>query len=185
MKKRNKIWLNIVFILIGALVSYFFCQFEYLNIDTKVNISSLIISSITAVIGLYLAISLKKIQTKSTNLHNYLQPKLDVVWKYFITFSHNINLNDNIPLIEVTKSIKEISQNITPLKKMFEAFGLNDNSIDELETAIEKLEDYLVDKCEINGNIINYSSNKSKIKIKLDEIHTLFVVSLKAINKIS
>lgn len=185
MKRKNNNWLNLVFILIGALISYVLCQFYYLEIDTKVNISSSLISLITASVGLYLAISLKKIQTKSSNLHNYLQPKLDVVWKFFLTFSHNLSLNDNIELNEVTKSVKEISQNITPLKKMFETFDLNDCSIDNLETAIEKLEEFLVNKCEINNNVISYLSQKENLRIKLDEIHTLFVVSLKAINKIS
>lgn len=185
MKRKNSNWISLVFILIGALISYIFCQHKYLEIDTKVNVSNSLISLITASIGLYLAISLKRIQTKSTNLHNYLQPKLDIVWKIFLTFSHNISLNDNIELNEVTKSIKEISQNITPLKKMFETFGLNDCSVDNLETAIEKLEVFLVDECEINGNVISYLSKKEILRTKLDEIHTLFVVSLKAINKIS
>lgn len=185
MKRKNNNWLNLVFILIGALISYVLCQFTYLEIDTKINISNSLISLITASVGLYLAISLKKIQTKSSNLHNYLQPKLDIVWKFFLTLSHNLSLNDNIELSEVTKSIKEISQNITPLKKMFETFDLNDCSIDDLETAIEKLEIFLVDECDINGNVISYSTKKELLRTKLDEIHTLFVVSLKAINKIS
>jgi hypothetical protein len=68
---------------------------------------------------------------------------------------------------------------------MFETFDLNDCSIDNLETAIEKLEIFLVEECDINENIISYSTQKEILRTKLDEIHTLFVVSLKAINKIS
>jgi hypothetical protein len=185
MKRKNNNWLNLVFILIGALISYVLCQFTYLEIDKKVNISNSLISLITASIALYLAISLKKIQTKSLNLHNYLQPKLDVVWKFFLTLSHNLSLSDNIELKEVTKSIKEILQNITPLKKMFQTFDLKSCSIHDLETAIEKLEVFLVDECDINENIISYSTKKEILRIKLDEIHTLFVVSLKSINNIS
>lgn len=185
MKRKNNYWLYFVFLLIGALMSYVSCQYNYLEIDKKVNITTSLISITTATIALYLAISLKKAQTESSNLHSYLQPKLDVVWKLFLTFSHQINLNDNIELNEVTKSIKEIDQNITPLKKMFETFDLNDNSVKNLEFEIENLESYLVDNCIINENIINYSLQKQELRLKLDNIHTLFVISLKAINKIA
>jgi hypothetical protein len=185
MKRKNNNWLNIVFLLIGALISYILCQFNYLEIDAKINVSTSLISIATATIALYLAISLKKNQTKSSNLHSYLQPKLDVVWKLFLTLSHQISLNDSIELSVVTKSIKEIYQNITPLKKMFKTFDLEDSSIDNLETEIENLEFFLVDECQINENIINYSTKKEELRNRLDEVHSLFVISLKAINKIS
>ena len=185
MKRKNDNWLNIVFLFIGAFLSYILCQYNFLEIDTKVNVSSSLISITTATIALYLAISLKRNQTKSSNLHSYLQPKLDVLWKLFLNLSHQISLNDNVELNEITKSIKEIYQNITPLKKMFKIFDLNDNSIDNLETEIENLEKFLVDDCELNQNIISYSSKKDELRSKLDNIHSLFGASLKAINCIS
>ena len=185
MKKENSIWLNIAFFILGSLISYFLCQYKCLQIDPKVNVPSTLISITTALVGLYLAISLKKIQTKSSNLHNYLQPKLDATWKLFLTLSHQLSLNDQIELKEVTKSIKEITQNITPLKKMFTSFGLKDPCIDKLETEIENLESFLVDTCIVKRNIIKYSDKKGELRTKLDLIHTMFVDSLKQINKIS
>lgn len=184
MKRKNNIWLYIIFFLSGSLVSYLLTEFNYLEIDYKVNITSSIISITSATIALYLAISLKKNQTQSSNLHSYLQPKLDTVWKLFLTLSHNLSLNDSIELKELTKSIKEISQNITPLKKMFNTFDINDNSIDKLENAIDDLENFL-EACQIRKNIINYKLKKGELRVKLDEIHSLFVVSLKSINNIS
>jgi hypothetical protein len=185
MKRKNNLWLNLAFLLLGALISYFLCQFQYLQIDTKVNIASTLISVTTAIIGLYLAVSLKKIQTKSSNLHNYLQPKLDLTWGLFLSLSHQLSLKDQIELKEVTKAVKEITHHITPLKKMFSSFGLIDPCIDNVETKIENLENFLVNDCTIKNNIINYAHKKGDLRIKLDEIHTLFVSSLKVINEIS
>lgn len=185
MKKNNSIWLLIIAFISGSLISYILTKFHYLQIDYKVNVTNSLISIITASIALYIAISLKKDQTKSLNLHNYLQPKLDVVWSLFLNLSHKLNLNDQIELIEVNKAVKEIYQNITPLKKMFTSFGLNNPSLSNLEKKIEEIEDILVDKSEISDNVISYSSQKDKLKIALDEGHTLFVETLKVINKIS
>ena len=185
MKKGNSIWLNITFFLIGTLVSYILCQYKCLDIDPKVNVPATLISLITVLIGLFLAISLKKIQSKSSNLHNYLQPKLDFTWQLFLSLSHQLSLQDQIELSELNKAIKGITQNITPLKKMFTSFGLSNPCIDKLETGIEKLESFLVNECKIEGNIINYSSKKQELRLKLDSIHTMFVDSLKEINKIS
>ncbi|MCW3071123.1 MAG: hypothetical protein JWO44_1013 [Bacteroidetes bacterium] len=185
MKGKNSIWLNLVFLLLGAWFSYIFCQYKYLEIDTKINISTSLISITTAMIALYLAISLKKNQTQTSNLHNYLQPKLDIAWKLFLNISHELSLKDQIELSEVTKSIKEINQNITPLKKTFSSFGLDIQSIEVLETAIENLENFLVDECPIENNIIKLSDKKTDIVAKLDLTHTFFANALKAINKIS
>lgn len=185
MKNENSIWLFVIVFLVGSLISYSFCQYYYLQIDPKVNVVQSLISITTAIIGLYLAISLKKIQTKSSNLHNYLQPKLDFAWKLFLTLSHQLSLQDQLEISELTKSIKEITQNITPLKKMFSSFGLTDPCMDNLETQIENLEKFLVDDCEVSENIINYLNKKEKLRDKLDNVHTQFVNALKVINKIS
>ncbi len=170
----------------GSLISYFLCEFECLEIDPKVNVPSTLISIMTASIALYLAISLKKSQSQSSNLHNYLQPKLDFIWKIFLTLSHQLSLKDQIELVEFNKHIKEITQNINPLKKMFASFGLKNPCIDKLETEIEQLEIFLTgDTCEIQDNIINYSGSKDILRSRLDAIHSLFVDSLKEINKLS
>lgn len=185
MKKNNSIWLLIIAFVTGSLISYILTKFHYLQIDYKVNITTSLISVITASIALYIAISLKKDQTKSTNLHNYLKPKLDFVWSLFLNLSHQLNLNDQIELTEVNKAIKEIYQNITPLKKMFTSFGLQNPCLSNLEKKVEEIEDILVDKSEISNNVISYSSQKEKLKNSLDEGHTLFVETLKVINTIS
>lgn len=184
MKRGNSIWLNIIFFLLGSLTCYILCQYKCLEIDKKVNITTALISIITAAIGLFLAISIKKYQSKSSNLHNYLQPKLDASWNLFLNLSHKVSLNDQIELNVVNKSIKEISLNLAPLKKMFASFGLNNPCLDKLETAIEDFEKFMV-ACPVKKNIIQYKDKKNEIRIKLDEIHSLFVHSLKEINKIS
>lgn len=185
MNQGNSYILNIIFIILGALLSYVLCQFNYLQLDPKINIINSLISTATVVVGLYIAISLKKNQTKSSNLHSYLQPKLDLVWNLFLNISHKLSLNDKIELVEISKSIKEINQNLTPLKKMFYSFKVNNNCIEEIETRIENLESFLVDECKIEKNIIFYYENKDKLRIKLDEIHSFFAESLKIINNIS
>lgn len=185
MKNENNIWVLIIYLLIGALFSYAFCQHSLLIIDPKVNVVTSLISISTAAIGLYLAISLKKIQNKSSNLHSYLQPKLDLVWNLFLNLSHKLSLNDQIELTELNKSIKEITQDIVPLKKMFESFGIQDLCIDKLETKIENLEQFLVDSCDIKDNIINFHAYKAELRTQLDETHALFVECLKTINTIS
>lgn len=185
MKKENNYWLYLVMLFLGALIAYIGCQYYFFKIDTKVNVVTTLISVSTTTVALYLAISLKKSQTKSSNLHSYLQPKLDVAWKLFMSLSSQLSLNDKIEIIELSKSLKEVNQNIIPLKIMFSTFKIKSECIKNLETAIDNLEIYLVENCTIDAKVIEYASHKVQIQNKLDVIHTYFVDSLREINKVS
>ena len=185
MRKGASLWPFVIAFLVGCLLTYIVVQFCYLEIDYKVNVVTSLISLMTASIGLYIAITLRKSQTKTSNLHGYLQPKLDVVWKLFLTFSHQVSLNDQIELSEINKAIKEITLNITPLKKMFESFGLDDSCIGSLANKIDEIEGILVNETTINCNIVEYSHIKNSLRTTIDEAHSLFVYSLKVINQLS
>lgn len=185
MKRNNNIWLNIIVFTFGCLFSYISCQFQFLEIDFKVNVTSSLISICASIIGLYIAITLKKVQTKSSNIHSYLQPKLDIIWKLFLNFSNTLNINDQIELKEVNLNVKEIYLNINPLKKMFESFGLDTKTLSSLEIKIEDVEKILTEDSKIKNNIINYRTQKTELIIKIDECHSLFVENLKLINSIS
>ena len=184
MKKKGNIWLCIIFFFIGTIVSYYLCQWKYFEIDTKINVSTTLISSITLLIGLFIATTLKRNQNKTSNLHNYLLPKLNSIWEKYISLSHQLDLSDQIKVSDLSKAIKELTQNTTSLKKMFFSFELSCSCIEFVEHDFELLEKFLV-KCPISKNVINYKSQKAGLSKRLEEIHAHFADTLKKINSLS
>jgi len=183
-KGKNSLFINIICVFSGALIGYILSQFSYLNIDTKISVPTTLISICTAIIGLYIATSLKRSQSKSGNIHNYLQPKLDNSWKLFILFSNVLSLKNEIEVKDLSKLKKEIEQNIIPLKIMFSNFDLSNVELNAVESEIENLEDVLL-KCPIKKNIIQYSGVSVQINILVISIHEKFTSALKRVNDIS
>lgn len=162
-KENNNIWLLGLSFLFGALISYILCQFEFLNIDCDVNVTESILSIITALIGLYIAISIQKKFTKNQNKHSFVQSKLDSSWQSFSNFSQNLHLQDNIEVSQVTKYIKEVSLSTNFINNIFTAFELNTSCITELDTMIDTLEN-LIGECPVSNNI--YSIKTKKVEIE-------------------
>ena len=185
MKYGNNIFIILVAFFVGALVSYIFCQITLLEIDPKVNVAGSLISTLTIIIGLYIAISLKKIQTRSSNLHSYVQNKIDKAWDAFSSFAQQILIKDKEELTQITKATKEVSMHIASLKKIFVPFKLDGQCLIDLENQIDTLENLLTTQPIISPNIVNYSNIKSSLSKDIDKIHNNFASAFIIINKIS
>jgi len=182
--KKGKVnyWIVCIFFFAGALISYLLSQFEFLQIDAKVNVTESIFSIITIVIGLYIAIALKKRQDRNLNLYNHLQTKLNSFWECFLSFSNQLEILEQISLSEINKQMKNANQKISPLKKIFLSFDLNENYVNNIENDIDNLEDLLTNKSKIKDNIVDYSNIKASIISSIDKINESFADAFKNLN---
>jgi hypothetical protein len=180
--KFNFFFICIVF-LSGCLVSYILCQIKFLDIDNKVNVTETILSIITAFVGLYIAVSLQRRQSRNQNLYNYLESKLDTTWECFSNFSSQIEILTEIPLNEITREMKKLNKKIGPLKKIFDSFDLNATSISTIEQNIDNLESQLTGQSSITNNIVDYSAIKNNIHSLIGIIDESFANALKNLNK--
>jgi len=184
--KRGRInyWVVCISFFLGALISYILTQFEFLEIDTKVNITESIFSISTIIVGLYIAVALKKNQDRNQNLYKHLHSKLDLTWESFLTFSNRLKFSDHIILFDVVKEMKGFDQKLSPLKIMFASFNLETTFLLKIEQSIDILEAQLCDESVIEDNIINYSAIKAKILKSIDEIDEFFAKSFNYLNHI-
>lgn len=180
-KENNNIWLLSLSFLAGSLISYIFCQFQYLQIDIAVNVTESILSIITAIIGLYIAISLQKKYTKNQNKHSFVQSKLDSSWQSFSNFSQNLHYQDFIEVSQVTKFIKEINLSTNFIKHIFTPWGLNTICIDELDALIDNLEQ-LIGGCPTANNIYSISTKKVEIAEQIKLISKKYADLMKQIH---
>ncbi len=181
--EKNNLWIYIITFLLGALISYVFCQFHLLEIDPKVNVTETILSIITALVGLHIAVSLQRRQSRTQNLYSNLEKKFDSLWEKFSQFAYQLESSTNIPLNEVNKSTKEFNQKIATLKMMLSAFKFNTSCIEDIEHKIDALETELTSNSQISHNIISYSSNKASVNSCIEQIHQSFANYFKELNK--
>lgn len=182
--EKNNYWLYLVIFLTGALISYILCQFKFLDIDAKLNISETILAAITALVGLYIAVSLQKRQNRNQNLYNNLEKKLESLWELFSTFSNRLEIDNQIPLNEVNVATKKINQKLAPVKKMFSSFNLNLTCINIIETAIDSLEEKLMNQSVISENVINYSVIKSSVITSIEDCDSSFADCLRELSNL-
>ncbi|MBL7914577.1 MAG: hypothetical protein JNL49_05975 [Bacteroidia bacterium] len=187
MKKGNNIYFIIISFILGIFSNYIITQFKYFKVDLEVNLVETVISLITAVVGIYIATSLNKFHTRSVNLHNYLQPKLDSIWISFTNFNSQLVSKDFIEISEIARITKEFDLNIEPLKQMFSSFNLNHECLNAIEVEIESLVKFITDNPKINPiskNIVNYSASSSEIKRRTNLVNEKFALAIKNINNI-
>jgi len=183
-KGRINFWVVCISFFAGALISYLFMQFEFLEVDPTVNVTESILSIITLIIGLYIAVALKKRQDKNQNLYNHLQSKLNLCWESFLSFSNQIEILDQIPITEINKQMKIADQKISPLKKIFLSFELDAKYVNDIEANIDNLEHQLINKSKISNNVVDYSIIKGSIISSIDKINESFANAFKNLNDI-
>lgn len=179
LKKGNSFFIGFIWFLIGAIISYFLCQYQYLNINNEVNVVELLLSLSTIAIGLYIAFILEKNRNKSQNFYNYVEGKYDKLWETFIQFSEILEVTQNVELHETSKWFKKIDQKLTPLIKVYDSFEYDSISLTEIEKEIDSLESFISNNKNISENILDLSLDRNLINQKLVSINELFAKSFK------
>lgn len=184
MKKGSNIFILLFFFCFGCLLTYFSLQFSCLKINTEVNVIETLLSIGTALIGLYIAISIQKKNNRNQSVHSIVQTKMDNLWNEFTTFNNRLNHQQTIQLKITTKAFKNLYQNLNNIKIIFKTFNINYSCIETLEKSLEEFDALITDKLPISKNVINLSNNKADIKNQSTIIHMNIVDVLKKGNEI-
>ena len=183
MKKGINWWVGILGFLTGSLICYIALQFSLFEIDFEVKVVESLISIGTAIIALYIAISIQRRLAKNQNQYTYVEKKIDTLWSCFNTFSQSISFNDNIEVSVVSKYTKEALHTISFVKNIFSSYDLDIDCVIDLETTIETIDAYIL-ALPIFNNIISISDKKTEIEAKILEINQSFSSILKFIQNI-
>ncbi len=180
MKKGNNFLAGILWFLAGSLVCYITLQFSFFEIDYEFKVVETLVSIGTAIIALYIAITIQRKLTKNQNQYTYIERKIDTLWASFNNFSLSVVFSDNIEVDLVSKYTKEALHSISFVKNIFASYDLENECISDLEKKIEDFENYIL-QLPIADNIISLSDKKTDIHSKVLEINQAFSVILKFI----
>ena len=180
MKKGNNILAGILWFLAGSLVCYITLQFSFFEIDYEFKVVETLVSIGTAIIALYIAITIQRKLTKNQNQYTYIERKIDTLWASFNNFSLSVVFSDNIEVDSVSKYTKEARHSISFVKNIFSSYDLKNECISVLEKNIDDFEEYIL-KLPIAENIISLSDKKTDIQSKVLEINQSFSAILKFI----
>jgi hypothetical protein len=179
MKWENKLW-HLVSFLVGSFVCYLTLQVSFFEIKKELDIPNIILSIITLIIGLFIAITLQKRINKGQNQYSYISNKLDAVWNSFNDFSEKISYDNKMDISSIRVLIKEVIRPTSFMKHIFGSFKINDTCICDLEEKLDAFETKLSD-CPAENNIIDISSEKGQIENMVLGINICF---LKILNEI-
>lgn len=184
MKLKNDWWKLLICFALGALVCYWTLQRSYLDINFEVNVTDVITAFITAIIGIYLAISIQKKFNQGQNLHGYLAVRLDKIWESYVNFSQNIEYNDQVDLSDSNKYFNEFYKKISVIERIFGEFKLDDKCVKDLVTDMEAYQNKIEDNI-TQSNVVIYTLKKNTIVGMGENLHSRFSHMLKEINKLS
>jgi hypothetical protein len=184
MKKESNFFIIILSFLIGFGTSYFLTQFHYLDIDFQINAVETLLSIITAIIGLYIAISIQKKNNRNQSLHNLLQGKLDSFLSSYSTFEKSITVQSSMRLSLATSSIKTLNQDLCNLKALFNSFSLQCNCVDSIENCLDDLDDLLTAYTPVINNNLQLSQSRSALTRKSNAVTKCIADAYVEINKI-
>jgi hypothetical protein len=186
--KRNKIdsgqiIVNILWFLVGTFVCYILMQYQYFDIKTELDVPPLILSALTALIGLYIAVSIQKKISRSQNQYSYLINKLDAQWIRFNDVSKLFIYDDKIEVTVLLNFTKEIIYPLDNLKTLFASFDIPDDEVNQIGLILGQLETDIESITPVN-NVINFVSIKSDIDLKITEVNKSFGKALQRIQDI-
>ena len=92
----------------GVLVCYISLQYQFFDIKKELDVPNIILSTITLITGLFIAVTIQKNITKGQNNHSFLINKIDKQWNYFSEFSEGLALTDNVDISIIQSYIKNV-----------------------------------------------------------------------------
>lgn len=184
MKKGINTFIILLSFFGGSLITYFTLQFSYFKINSELNVVKTLLSIITALISLYIAISIKKKNNRNQSLHSIVQTKMDNIWNEFSAFNRLLHNQNTIQLKIATKTFKSLYQELENIKIIFSTFNINHTCIDALEKSMEDFDNLITGDLPISNNMIILYNNETVIKEKSTIIHKYIVNALKKVNEI-
>ena len=179
MKWKNKIWILVSFF-VGVFICYLTLQYSYFETKKELDIPNIILSIITLLIGLFIAVTLQKRLNKSQNQHTYLVSKLDTLWNSFNDFSQKLSYDTRVDISSIRKLMSDVIHPMSFLKSVFESFEVDDNCVCDLESKLENLESKL-SNISAENNVIDFTTENSIIQNNILEINKCFSKVLKEI----
>jgi hypothetical protein len=179
MKWKNKIWILVSFF-VGVFICYLTLQYSYFETKKELDIPNIILSIITLLIGLFIAVTLQKRLNKSQNQHTYLVSKLDILWNSFNDFSQKLSYDTRVDISSIRKLMTDVIHPMSFLKSVFESFEVDDNCVCDLESKLENLESKL-SNISAENNVIDFTTENSIIQNNILEINKCFSKVLKEI----
>ncbi|MEI7525211.1 MAG: hypothetical protein WCJ95_12815 [Mariniphaga sp.] len=180
MKRNRNTWINLICFLGGSFVCYILLQFSFFKIKLELDIPTILLSLITASIGLYIANTIQKKVNKNQNQYSYLKDKLDSLWTSFNNFSKTFVYDSKIEASAISSFSKEIIHPIDFIKIIFASFEINNECVLNLEKSFESLEK-LLSELKPKENIVYFEQSKEQIDKKIAEINQCFSSILKTI----
>jgi hypothetical protein len=182
MKWENSIGLAISFF-IGCLACYISLQYSYFQIKKELDVPSIIISIVTLLIGLFIALTIQKRVTKGQNNHSFLVNKIDKLWTAFNEFAEGLSYEDRVDITTLKNFIKNVVHPVSSLNKVFNSFEIESKCVSDLEENLDNFETML-SNIPANQNVIDISNNRVDIEAKILEINRCFGLTLRQIQNI-
>lgn len=182
LKKDEKRILEILIsFFLGLFLAIFFSHPSWITYNFELRFFEVLISLLTLVFAVYLAVVLDKSRSKGQKYYAYIEKKYDRLWQEFITLSNVIDLSNNLEVGEVSKLLKNISMQMSPLISIVKSFGKDSQSLLNLEAQIDEL-DSMISNLSVSNNIYNFSAAEREAIIEHNDlIHQSFANSYKSI----
>lgn len=164
MARASKYFIYAIWFFSGVFICYWFSQISYLEIDKSINIPETILTIISLLVGLFIALTLQSKLNRNQNFYGYVISKFDSLWEDYSKFYTLIDSSNQIPLANVNKFTKNFQQRIDILKQLVITFGLGDIAIKKIEDEFDKFEDILSNRSFYNQNIVFYDTRKVELQ---------------------
>jgi hypothetical protein len=144
--------------IVGCLVTYYFCQIKYLEINRQVNVVESLIALLSIIIGIYIVVVLQRKQNINQNHYNFLVNRLDPIWSEYNGFLEQISQSDTVELKKLQMFIKHFQSQTNEMGKLLDSLKIENNFYSLSETFRDLLEKSLH-----KNNIIFYDKDKDSI----------------------
>lgn len=167
----------------GVLVCFCSLQFAFFEIKKEIDLPNLILSIITVLIGLFIAVTIQKRIAKSQNQHSYLVNKLDTIWASFNLFSDKLLNDKKVNVSDIRNFMKDVIRPTVFMKSLFNSFEIDKECICTLEKKLEKFEEK-ISNYSASENVISTIGHERIIEKDVLKINKHFSLVLKEIQKL-
>ncbi|MGL5561319.1 MAG: hypothetical protein ACRDCN_01685 [Tannerellaceae bacterium] len=182
MDYKDKLIYGAIGFFLGALCCYIGLQFTYFEIDRKVSIVNSFISALGIIVGLYIAISLRKQTSQQANSYNFVLQQFTELRSEYLKLESIVLKENKMPLSNLVKMRKAIELSRKNFETTLPLFNLETETSVQLGSELEELND-IIEALPISNNIYSLTDSDSSLKSKTSKIREIITKQFQEINK--
>lgn len=169
-------------VLVGIAGCYISLQYSFFEIEWKINVVESLIALARILVGVFIAVNLRKWVSQQTNSYNFVMQHFNELWGEYKGFEKNVLSQSRVQVSLMANKYKEIELMREKLVKVLSLTQVNEKYLTKIEDEFEAMND-LIEQQPTADNLYDLEGIKLVLKGQTTNLSNHFIALFNDINQ--